>query len=280
MKKIFFLLLLLSTATYASHDLFPKDPFRHLESVPPGKSYWMTCKVQNIGEVCSSRFEVGFYFSKDSVFDNFDILLKNKNIQTIGANAWIGINDAFVIPANATPGDYYILYVVDKDNNVAEANENNNVTCLPLTVESRTVELVLGNYNVQQTGSDLYVDYTLRNDGNLDSPGFRTSVYISKDNVVDSSDIRLSSFDHTIGWGSAYAYGKSFSLPSNLKKGKYYIITIFDDLQKVSEYDETNNSGNAMILLDLTGKGGSVQSSNSSGAANEARYSEDGAVNP
>lgn len=249
MKTLLGFLLFLSTTAFASHDLFPKDPFRHLESVPAGSSYFLTCKVQNNGEVCSSRFDVTFFISKDSTLDASDFLLKSKSYSMIGANTWIGIDDNFIIPQEVTPGDYYILYVVDKENNIAEANEENNLTSLPISVEARSIDIVLSNFRVKTVKNEIYLDYSLSNHGNNDSPRFNTAVYLSKDSIIDQTDIHLGSHTHSIEWGAAFAYGKTYSVPSGISQGNYYVIISFDDLEQVAEFDETNNSGSVEVLI-------------------------------
>lgn len=44
------------------------------------------------------------------------------------------IKKRFSLPSNTPLGNCFVIYIVDEDNSVAETNENNNTTILPITL--------------------------------------------------------------------------------------------------------------------------------------------------
>lgn len=86
-----------------------------------------------------SLFHVGWYLSTDATWDASDVLLIGGRDQVDGLGAGeiaevsIAVN---IIPEGTSLGDYYLLTVVDEQDNVDESDENNNVEATPIEIVS------------------------------------------------------------------------------------------------------------------------------------------------
>ena len=61
---------------------------------------------------------------------NYDALKK------LNSGEWGWEEANFTIPSNVVPGDYYVLFVADAGNKIAESDETNNVGADPITITS------------------------------------------------------------------------------------------------------------------------------------------------
>jgi GH25 family lysozyme M1 (1,4-beta-N-acetylmuramidase) len=82
------------------------------------------------------QVEVGYFLSTDCQRDNSDVFL-GSSVSTIDAGSRTEIEyETFTIPSSTHHGQYYILFVADYLNAVAESSEQNNTLCLPLYVNN------------------------------------------------------------------------------------------------------------------------------------------------
>lgn len=89
---------------------------------------------------------VGFYLSKDGMFDSNDILLGEETTVVSSENPVVTSEIAVTLSATSEEGSYYIIAVADNAGSVAETNESNNTKSATLTIgqdqesNSETVE--------------------------------------------------------------------------------------------------------------------------------------------
>jgi hypothetical protein len=111
-------------------------------TAPAGGSVLAQYEIQNAGPSPASSSAIGFYLSANSTLEPTDVLLTTLPGGQLGGNrnsGLFGVN--LTIPSNTTPGPYYILFVADPRNSVAETNENNNIRAVPLAVTVATAAL-------------------------------------------------------------------------------------------------------------------------------------------
>jgi hypothetical protein len=76
-----------------------------------------------------------------------------------------------------------------------------------------------------------------------------TEYYFSEDNILDASDSLISVKQTNIS-GTVSAYSQTLLLDSNLNSGYYYIIYKHDALDTLSETNEGDNIGYAVLIVD------------------------------
>lgn len=78
--------------------------------------------------------DVGYYFSADCTLSSDDTLLGTDS-SDVGSDAVASTeSSAFVIPSDISAGNYFILFIGDFNNELAEVNETNNSACVAITV--------------------------------------------------------------------------------------------------------------------------------------------------
>ena len=86
-------------------------------------------RVTNIGSSTAASSYVGFYLSADLNFTTSDYLIGTKQINNLGVNQTATLTYSGTLPANVPDGTYYVGYIIDYNNRVAEKNESNNNDC-------------------------------------------------------------------------------------------------------------------------------------------------------
>jgi subtilisin family serine protease len=85
-----------------------------------------TATVKNQGSAASGQFYVTIYFSTDPIITKDDLEIRSGFVSGLAAGAQQVLTINSTIPANLTPGTYYIGAIADSRTNVAESNETNN----------------------------------------------------------------------------------------------------------------------------------------------------------
>src|SRR5207245_2291593 len=129
-------------------------------------------------------------------------------------------------------GTYYVQVVTDSANNVGEANENNNssisqnplvVTQAPLP-DLQVASVTAPAYALE--GQNITVTWTVANPGSGPTAAASWSdyVYLSRDQVFDSTDAQLGYASHSgvLANGQGYSQSLSVPLPRGIS-GPYYI---------------------------------------------------------
>lgn len=103
-------------------------------SVAAGGNLSLSATVANQGAGSAASSAVGYYLSTDRVLDASDRLLGTSAGALLGANLDAARQLVAAVPANVTPGAYFVLFVADPLNAVTETNEANNMASLAVTV--------------------------------------------------------------------------------------------------------------------------------------------------
>ena len=124
-------------------DIFLTNIAVSSTNVNCGDDITMSCTQNYSGNQLDAdlpSFDVDYYLSTNTTFDNLDILLGGDASSLGSDDTSHDENDTGVIPTDTSPGTYYVLFVADSENELAETNENNNieyiqiqVTCAPTT---------------------------------------------------------------------------------------------------------------------------------------------------
>jgi hypothetical protein len=82
----------------------------------------------------TKTFNIGFYLSSNNFISTTDRLL-GTNYGAWGSTGFIGtFSRTLYIPTTVTPGTYYLGFLIDPSNAMAEADEGNNNQPMPRTI--------------------------------------------------------------------------------------------------------------------------------------------------
>jgi hypothetical protein len=151
--------------------------------------------------------------------------------------------DSVKVQANvpALPDGLYRL-VLTLDNEILETN---NTSSIRVGVYSNTslpdLHLTTIKQKTANAGVEYVHSYKIKNAGQVDSDQFSILFAISKDTKLSDDDIFTGPFYHpTMLVGDSFEGTQSLIFPNDPGK-QYYIITVIDIGNVISELDETNN---------------------------------------
>jgi subtilase family serine protease len=104
-------------------------PFTTPAAANSGQTISVSFTTKNQGPATTATGSyTAYYLSSNSTFETTDQYLNYSYINTLSGGASNTNNVSLTIPVGTASGTYYILAVVDANNNVAESNKDNNVT--------------------------------------------------------------------------------------------------------------------------------------------------------
>jgi subtilase family serine protease len=235
-------------------DLMPSQPYVSPYSSAPGNTISSSCYIQNLGNSTASSSTVGYYLSTNQTLDASDVLLLTSPGGTLAANQYFSRYDNLTIPANTTPGSYYVLFVADPANAVTETNENNNVVSAALLLVAPGVDLNITSAYVTPTsvapGSAAYTTCYIQNLGNSTAVSSTVGYYLSTNTTLDASDVLLRTTAGTSLAAGQYSYRTdSPIIPAGTVPGNYYMLFVADPTNAVAETNENNNVASAPLLV-------------------------------
>ena len=109
-------------------DLFTSQPYLSPSVSAPNGIVGASCYIQNQGNSTANSSNIGYYLSTNTVFDANDVLLLNSPGTALAGGSYQSRYNNITIPTGTAVGNYYVLFVADPTNLVAETNETNNVS--------------------------------------------------------------------------------------------------------------------------------------------------------
>ena len=164
------------------------------------------------------------------------------------------------LPGDLPSGDYRFVVVTDANNSVNEGatGEANNTTGTQVIHVSPEVKpnLQVGTITAPTTaftGHSIEVQWTVTNAGTAATsiPVWNDGLYLSADNVFDSSDIYLGSATNAayLDIGQTYSNSATVTLPK--LEGDYHILVVADRNGHVSEGSKENDNVRASATLTI-----------------------------
>jgi V8-like Glu-specific endopeptidase len=96
-------------------------------TVQPGNSFQAWNDVRNIGTAASGGFYVAYYASTNNIISTGDYYIGSAYVSSISSFNWADSDFSGTFPGTIPPGTYYVGYIIDSGNNVAEFDEGNNI---------------------------------------------------------------------------------------------------------------------------------------------------------
>jgi CARDB len=159
------------------------------------------------------------------------------------------------------PGEYYIVASTDGTNAIREGNESNNLTIsadrITVVIPPNSPDLtIVANTpsSIVQFGSTIPISWTVTNSSDNPAPsGWLDYVYLSADNVIDSSDVLVSSFARgvnqpALGAQESYVVNQNVTLPIGVT-GNRFLLFATDRLNNRPETNEANNTSAVAIQI-------------------------------
>jgi Ca2+-binding RTX toxin-like protein len=159
------------------------------------------------------------------------------------------------------PGDYYIVASTDSNNAIREGNESNNLTIsadrITVVIPPNSPDLtIVANTpsSIVQFGSTIPISWTVTNISDNPAPsGWLDYVYLSEDNVIDNSDILVSTFvrgvdQPALGAQESYVVNQNVTLPIGVS-GNRFLLFATDRFNNRPETNEANNVSTVSIQI-------------------------------
>ncbi|MEM9991294.1 MAG: CARDB domain-containing protein, partial [Bacteroidota bacterium] len=212
-------------------------------------------KVQNIGSATAAASTVGFYISEDTNITTSDILFATANIGALAPNDFEMISSDINFDFSTlglAPGTYHVGIIVDYDNEVAEANENNNNTChwdeprIYIAAPQNDADLTCydrGYLSVTGTSVSIH-NLKIANVGSATAAASTVGIYLSTDQNFTTTDYFIGNVNlPALGVNQIHALSFNADVAAlNLPSGNYYVGVIVDESNLVIESEEGNNA--------------------------------------
>jgi hypothetical protein len=240
-------------------------------TVLPGESLTVRFIERARGIVSSGPNIVSIHLSENDILTpgtNGDLYLDEVAVnQILQPNTQTQLlNKIITIPANTTPGIYYIFFSADGGQQVSECVEDNNFATVKITVLGECGDLIVtetgANPNSVLAGSSLTVQCKVKNQGNTPvNPTHYVNIHLSDDDILTpglNGDIYLNEIPVTVSLVSQEItplLSAQIQIPSWVMAGTYYIFFAADGRGQVQECDNTNNF--TTTIINVSGGGGS-----------------------
>jgi len=138
-------------------DLIVINPSTSTYSITPGANFYTRCWVKNSGNASSNQSKLRYFLSTDQIYDNSDIFLTGITVSGLSAGGKVKKIKSITIPNYVPTGNWYVLFKSDAFHQIAEFDENNNVSYTQIQVNSSVKsQLVSVNEQRNQNRITLY----------------------------------------------------------------------------------------------------------------------------
>jgi subtilase family serine protease len=128
---------------------------------------------------------------------------------------------------------------------------NHTISATFVALADLVATSVIGPNSVNR-GKSISISSSVGNQGGTKAGSFTVAFYLSKDTVVNSSDSLLGTKTVTsLNAGSTTTVSGSFTVPSSMTTGNYYVGVIVDSGSAIVEANESNNSKAAGSLTSV-----------------------------
>lgn len=178
-------------------------------------------------------------------------LYLNGTLQSVIASTSNTGSYSWTIPSNSTLATTYKIGISAMSGAVSDLSDNN----FSISGETGLPDLKI-SYNsctpsTISPGTLMYANLTRTNIGTLTAPAQKIGIYISTDNIFDSSSDQLleESIRTSLTPGLSSTGNYSFQIPTCYLCGNYYIFFVIDNDKMVVESNESNNYESFQIQI-------------------------------
>jgi subtilase family serine protease len=191
---------------------------------------------------------VRFYLSTNSILDDADTLIGNRNVPALAAGATSSASTTVTIPQDTAMGFWTIIALADAEDAVAETSEANNGFARSIQIGPDLDITALSVPSAAGAGQSIVIADTVKNQGGGSAEPSLTQFYLSANTTLDSADTLLGSRNvPALAAGAASSASTTVIIPNDAATGGWYIIAMADGEDVVNETIETNNTSIASI---------------------------------
>ncbi|RMG27775.1 MAG: hypothetical protein D6730_06475, partial [Bacteroidetes bacterium] len=240
-------------------DLFSLG-FQGPNPVEIGVPFFLSNEVTNGGDNAEQTAIVRYYFSLDQHLDELDVVLGETGIPALNTEQSheAGLDITLTEELAPEAGTYYVLGLIDANNEVEESDEENNLAVWEAQVEvAGKPDYLPQNFQLSAQsvapGQQITANVSVMNQGSAAAANnSRARYYYSHDAVLDNSDPEIGSDDvQALNINQATPESEQLTIPANAQAGTRYIIYKVDADNVLSESDESNNVASQAITVSL-----------------------------
>jgi uncharacterized protein YkwD len=210
--------------------------------------------LMNNGPAAAKEVQIDYYLARKNATGSTPVWIHQKTAEVIPAFYQDMVSFTVPLPGGIDPGPYSLFSTIRTTTPDRNQTNNEYLSGQPINVKSEfftpapglsDLGVKINSVSPSETGPDypFTINYTVSNLGNSDAGTFHTGFYLSQDQVIEPSDLKI--------WDEVYyqAYpgmsepgSATDIIPSHIPPGDYYLGAIADFTNMVLESDEENNS--------------------------------------
>lgn len=101
-------------------------------------------------------------------------------------------------------------------------------------------------------GANITVSFRASNGGSVELEDVTIGYYLSTDTVFDGSDVAMEFEDVSVDVGEIEDENEQITVPGGTAAGCYYVLVVADPFDALAESDESNNSDDSEIAVDVS----------------------------
>jgi MYXO-CTERM domain-containing protein len=208
----------------------------------PGTNFGVDVSIRNVGLQATPAFDYQLLFSASNTNLTGATVLGTYTQPAIPASA--GVNTTRTVTVPAVPvGTYYVVLVIDVDNDVVESLETNNTIYSTPFTTGPDLRGTLAAPAQSGPGEPLDVNFSLLSSGAPVVAPIAVTFYLSTDNVQDAQDTPLGTQNFTLPDGFTFSGTVNLTVPANQAPSPpvFYVLAVLDSGTDIDETDEANN---------------------------------------
>ncbi|MEW7277436.1 CARDB domain-containing protein [Aquimarina sp. 2201CG1-2-11] len=256
MKKQFILMafIVMSSPFLFAQDIDVTISTSQVSSVVQAREYaLLSWSVKSRNNTAAPESKIKFYLSKDSESSRDDLFLGTAAVPELVEGNEGPVQYLWVqIPSDVSAGNYYILFHVDADNEIAEASESDNVKAEAIEVlVTAKSDLVVSSTDLPLTGiegNQVKIGWAIQNQGNAPAVQTYLTVYLSETPEITDNAVKVLGVNvDPIYEGERVTNDAIITIPSDSRIdggviGKRYLVFEVDSNEQERESNESNNT--------------------------------------
>jgi len=213
-------------------------------SANPGDSFDVQFQVRQEGPSYSGNVDIALYASADQAFDPSDARITAPANVSLSGNANQQVNLSGTLPIGITPGQYYVIALIDTLQQVDEHNEFNNRAVSAERFDSGP-DIIASDVQLTNSitpGATSPVTTRIESQGVSFSGTVDYILYASADaNLNTQTDYNLGNYQVQFTGQASIDSSETVTVPSNIAPGAYFVFAVVDPNNLIAETIETNN---------------------------------------
>ncbi|MHB8482144.1 MAG: CARDB domain-containing protein [Nitrospiria bacterium] len=209
----------------------------------------ITDTVKNQGGSNAGSFVINYYLSPANYYDPATaILIGSQTVGSLSAGASSSLSTTITIPTSVAVKDYYVLGFADVTQQIAETNENNNISSTAGTSHLVIVDLVETSVTSPAIGTGLLpgssftVTDTVMNQGSASAGPFTVGIFLYPTGAGSVVFLGGRSVSSGLAPGNSSTGSITAKVPSNVSGGTYYLQAVADYNNQILEANKTNDT--------------------------------------